>query len=343
MPPTSDLFELQDIANAGRGLIAIADISKSTKLLTCADPAVHVVFREYRKEVCAYCFHYDRGRSLPIRNNDIAKVFCSEACHLSWREHTAQIEIEAWQRLESFVKSNSKVARVFTTDMLLGPKPTIEDIASQWAQCDDAIRKGPRVRRKNKALPSMQAVYPDVLSFELSAILLHHKRRDVWDQDMAALVFDETPYKSFTELQVTCNSVLQLATLLPPELIPSCSSSTSLTATAAGSHNAFGIRAGGEDKEEYLAWAIYPDASYFNHSCDPNIDKQRIGRGWHFSAARDISQGEQLCISYLGGDEKDMSVTERRTRLETVWGFICACQHCQAEQTQQQDAILTPA
>ncbi|KAK5705280.1 Histone-lysine N-methyltransferase set-6 [Elasticomyces elasticus] len=87
----------------------------------------------------------------------------------------------------------------------------------------------------------------------------------------------------------------------------------------------------GEDGEEYMGYAVYPSSSYFNHSCSPNVAKQRVGNAWRFWVIEDVRKGEQLCISYLGGDEKDLSVDERRARLAEVWGFVCECARCQSE------------
>lgn len=81
-----------------------------------------------------------------------------------------------------------------------------------------------------------------------------------------------------------------------------------------------------------MGWAIYPTASYFNHSCRPNINKRRIGSAWEFTTAESLPEGEQCCISYLGGDEKELTVTERRQRLKEAWGFTCMCQRCQHEE-----------
>jgi hypothetical protein len=63
---------------------------------------------------------------------------------------------------------------------------------------------------------------------------------------------------------------------------------------------------------ENLGSAMYPSASYFNHSCDPNVMKVRLGREVLFITCRDVQAAEELCISY--GDTERL-VEERRHML----------------------------
>lgn len=76
---------------------------------------------------------------------------------------------------------------------------------------------------------------------------------------------------------------------------------------------------------ENLGSAMYPSASYFNHSCDPNVAKVRQGRTMIFVTAREVQAGEELCISY-GHTERGLD--ERRQVLQDWWGFVCNCTRC---------------
>ena len=76
---------------------------------------------------------------------------------------------------------------------------------------------------------------------------------------------------------------------------------------------------------EHLGSAMYPSASYFNHSCEPNIAKVRRGRVVSFVTSREIQPEEELCISY-GHTERQ--VAERRQLLRDWWGFDCDCRKC---------------
>ncbi|RMZ89564.1 hypothetical protein DV736_g3223, partial [Chaetothyriales sp. CBS 134916] len=102
------------------------------------------------------------------------------------------------------------------------------------------------------------------------------------------------------------------------------------------SHNAFSIRPtnDGEQSGEFLGYGVWPEASFFNHSCRPSVRKARDGRLWSFWVDEEqgvVEAGQELCITYLGGDEKELSVEERRKRLQDEWGFRCCCPRCVEE------------
>jgi len=83
---------------------------------------------------------------------------------------------------------------------------------------------------------------------------------------------------------------------------------------------------------ENLGSAMYPSASYFNHSCDPNVAKLREGRVVRFVTSRDVQEGEELCISY-GHTERKLE--ERKKDLKEWWGFDCHCSRCTREEQLQ--------
>ncbi|TDL15070.1 SET domain-containing protein [Rickenella mellea] len=75
-------------------------------------------------------------------------------------------------------------------------------------------------------------------------------------------------------------------------------------------------------------------ASRFNHSCVPNarfafLKSRGIGRMF---ALRDITIGEEICVSYLSGRNVYGSTSEeRQLRLLSFYGFRCTCTACSPE------------
>lgn len=74
-------------------------------------------------------------------------------------------------------------------------------------------------------------------------------------------------------------------------------------------------------------------ANLFNHSCDPNVDEtsdmNTNGTAITFRAARDISVGEELCISYI--DVDGVTLEERQRSLGAQYSFACTCPRCLSE------------
>ena len=342
-PMSSPVFSIVDIAGAGRGVIASEDLSTHQIVLESEPPATHVIFHQYRKEVCARCFHYDRGRSLPVRLNSAGKVFCSQECQNEWLKDQGEIGLAAWEILQLFLKTKSKAITNASGLPLLAPKPDIKEIASKWMAAEETAQKLRRQLRRPAngkqpqpfqhilSKPWCQAVEADILSYLLSGILFHHTHLSKYQSDILPLAMDPTPYRSPLDLSAHCNSYVQLAAILPAPLLDSCAPEICQTLINAASHNSFGIRSGSEDGDEYMGYALYPGASYFNHSCSPNIAKTREGNVWDFRASRTIGVGEECCITYLGGDEKEMNVRQRRQRLKEYWGFECMCLRCKEE------------
>ncbi|KAK1821740.1 Histone-lysine N-methyltransferase set-6 [Friedmanniomyces endolithicus] len=333
-PPASDLFSVKTIPGAGRGIIANCEVSKDTTVLNSEPPVAHVLFREYRKEVCAHCFLYDRGRTLRVRDYDTGKVFCSASCQREWVDHTGEHGYRAWQDLHRLIQTKRKSGKSSGGISLTDHRPDIEEIDRRWEKAQGEADEYVRTRsdtsnalddtgRKQAKGAVASSIDPDILGYLLSGILYHDQQPDRWRAAVMTLAMHDEPYATTHDLEAHCNSFVQLSSII--------------ALAAVSSHNAFGIRSGGEDGEEYMGYGVYPSASYFNHSCHPNVAKQRVGTVWKFWVTEDVRQGEELCISYLGGDEKDLNVRQRRGHLQEVWGFVCECARCQREGKASQD------
>lgn len=94
---------------------------------------------------------------------------------------------------------------------------------------------------------------------------------------------------------------------------------------AASQCNTFGVYS---SKDKQIAFGAYPEASYFNHSCLPNLCRSmgKGGRTAAFYALRPISSGEPLTICYTHVEETNTA--ERRRCLLETYRFFCVCERC---------------
>jgi hypothetical protein len=79
---------------------------------------------------------------------------------------------------------------------------------------------------------------------------------------------------------------------------------------------------------DLLGLALYPGASFFNHTCDPNTVYVFNGKSMVFRALRPITAGEEVTISYIrlvGGKAR------RRAKLLSHYYFECTCALCHRE------------
>ncbi|KAF2621559.1 SET domain-containing protein [Macroventuria anomochaeta] len=350
--PSTPFFEIHDTPTAGRAVFATRSIAEGTLLWRSDDLTLSVLLREYRREVCGQCFSYDYGRDLPIRDQSVGFAFCSKECQEVWKQWNGDVGVRAWIAVETLVKKRSKEDDEMVEANL--PRPTGKEIGSAWGGVEaqasliltareaerpmseglaDETKDGPvqitKQHRKALQRALQQKISPDVMSFIVSGIVWRHNSPQDWDK-VLVLADDTTPYHSADDLAAFVRSYLHLLAILPLPLLPLTTPETIFLLSSRDSHNSFGIRSLEDDGSEFFGYGCWPAASYFNHSCGPNIEKNREGRVWNFRAGSDIEAGEELNITYLSGEERKLSRGERMQTLKRNWGFECSCRRCGA-------------
>lgn len=83
------------------------------------------------------------------------------------------------------------------------------------------------------------------------------------------------------------------------------------------------------------AYAIYPNASFFNHDCLPNacrfdyVDGGTEGNtDMIIRMIHDVPEGREICLSYF---PVNLSYPQRQKRLLDDYGFSCFCDRCKVE------------
>ena len=72
-------------------------------------------------------------------------------------------------------------------------------------------------------------------------------------------------------------------------------------------------------------------ASFFNHSCEPNLHQSFVGEESQIvflKATRDIDAGQELTITYV---DLLQGYSERQDNFKIKYGFNCCCQRCAYE------------
>ena len=78
--------------------------------------------------------------------------------------------------------------------------------------------------------------------------------------------------------------------------------------------------------------ALYPTASLFNHSCQPNTVAVFSGTRLSLRTVRPVFLGEQLFISYI---ETFQLKSERQAELQLQYHFTCGCERCDADESKR--------
>jgi hypothetical protein len=351
--PSSALFHVESSLSTGRRIHASQDLPAQTPLLTTADLAGFIIFHEYRKEVCSYCFAYEHGRSLGVRDNEVGLAWCSENCRSEWVDIYGAEALEAFKKVEALSRKSaaSRGSKAVETDSLLVPAqnldaPTAEDVDSAWltaheqgalmtsARCIQDTKPTKAARKALQAALSSPVDHTTICHL-LSGVLLQVSKPELW-ASMLELYAASTPYADAEQLAKHITAYYQLLAVLPPNLMVSCTTEIMRATQSRDLPNSFGIRSLDDAGAEIFGYGVWPEASYWNHSCEPNIQKRRVGRAWEFWLRRDVKQGDELSITYLGGDEDVLDVIERRKRLMTTWGFTCMCRRCVCESAERE-------
>lgn len=375
--PVSEIFAVKETSTSGRAIVAQTDAQPGCHLLTTSSrhsPIAHVILRPYRREVCAWCFVYDRGRQWKIRDITEGMAFCSAQCQARWHADNDAICRDAFAIVETSIKKQTVRQNQGSTDELTGERSALvegsvglDSVDEAWKMAEEqgiavvSARSAPKPSKAQRAILRHVAELvsdPDILSYVLSGVLAAYRAwvsHNVADgcvvgtdpEDLLPSLFELVPDEEvFLENPMTpsplhdyTSTYLLLLALLPSTLLQLITPKLVINLASRAAHNAFSIRpegtTDGDQSGEFLGWGVWPEASFFNHSCRPNVRKDRTGRLWSFTvdveAAKTIQQGQQLCITYLGGDEKGLEVAERRKRLQEQWGFTCLCDRCREE------------
>lgn len=302
----SDLFSIRRTPNSGRAVFASEDIPADTLIAKADDLTITVLLREYRKEVCIHCFSYDRGNGLKTRDSAVGFAYKNRS-----REDEEMQDVD-------------------------DPRPTSREITQAWEKVANQAalirlaRQGSSSKQHRKSVHAAISapISPDVMAFCVSGILLRYSKPEVWPS-LLALATDSKPYHNANDLLAFTRSYLQLLAILPEPLLEFTTPEILFVLSTRDSHNSFGIRSLEDEGSEFFGYGCWPAASYFNHSCGPNVSKQRVGRVWEFTTARDVGKDEELCITYLSGEERQLSRGRRMERLRRTWGFECGCERCE--------------
>ncbi|KAJ3517095.1 hypothetical protein NLJ89_g716 [Agrocybe chaxingu] len=147
--PSNHLYEVRATPYGGRGAFARGPIAKNTDILSCAGPYASVIFRPFKKEVCAWCFAYafESGKSkwsIKLSVDNAGAWFCSEHCEEFWiKEHElVQGEGVQWW-LEIYSAFERLVAQVGPSGTKGTKKSgrTMESTSTRFAHLEDLKTK----------------------------------------------------------------------------------------------------------------------------------------------------------------------------------------------------------
>lgn len=352
----NDKFDVRLTEHGGRSCFARESMHKGTELLALDDWTGSSICYEFRKEVCHFCLFYAYGTVMKVKitSNDIEDMaycnwkvtkysgsglwFCSDDCK---RKYLARPNIGELLRIYENIVVNfrrmQKRAQNQIEEVHMDENISINDIEEEWREIEKVWIKKIIKMNSNKAvnrLPVIDEEHYSCIRFVIETLfnISHLEKENTKNIAFSSLQSNELDklghFPALLDFQVR---VFQWVFLLAPELRSILTISLFRHILGSEYGNSFGIWQISEESEgrEYLGYMVHPEASYFNHSCSPNVLKRREGRVMRYVLARDVSCGQQLCIDYK--DILHLCVAERRTTLKENWFFDCKCDRCELE------------
>lgn len=354
----SPFFQVRQTEFGGRGCFSIVPLKAGTAVLEANDSVGACIAYEFRKEVCHRCFSYRNGINMKfkLKYADIADLitsevkitekgfngaglwFCSESCKLEYLRQPHVIElIESYEILLRTLKIMQKNAAEERQE----PDPQVmsgEIIDRAWLEINNSwipkVERTKPTKRLNE-LPLFAEEEYSCARF-VARTLFSLKHLDPLSETIATFrTLQSNELDKITRFPVLLNFQIVvfkcLYVLLPDSFRKDLS--TELFRHIMGSEygNSFGIWEEQKmlENREFLGYSVFPRASYFNHSCNPNITKCRVGRTMLFRLNKDVPKDEPLCIDY--SSLLDQPVVKRRQLLRENWFFDCLCKRCVSE------------
>ncbi|KAI5960313.1 SET6 [Candida pseudojiufengensis] len=350
----SPYFTIRDTKYGGRGCFATTNIPKGTKIHYCSKPVGSTITKPFKKEVCTHCFKYDNGI---IMKHKISKTwgketysiyFCSELC-LNQFKAEEDDEDGVFQENLLLIEKNYLLGLKKPEEEFKEPQGDLKkQIEIEWSKVDqwDQDLKNLKDSQRSALLPRIDESEYLEIKYVVTVLfnMYKYQSRKLSEMKIEMILFDQLqsveiekyqkyPYLLYSYInmykfiKLTCTNGLQ------PFITPNNVRSI----IGKNLSNAFGIWSNTTSKKEdkeFLGFAVYPSASFFNHSCSPNILKTRINQDLKFETLKDIEKGEEICISY--GNFSNESFETRQLQLKE-WFFDCGCIKCDLEKKELEE------
>jgi hypothetical protein len=300
----SSYFELQATTHGGRSLFVTSDVALGARIHSCESPFAHVIYKVYRKEVCAQCFAYSASDHAPStvgcsrtwsikwsRAGAATAWFCSDVCKDNWERDEASpllMEVDALlskgqtatrKRFKS-LEEEVKVKAMFPS-FEPGDRSITQGIIDVAWESAEAL-----VASKAHLTLYYSTLHLEDMELEIARSLAAAIVRRCYDQRISLSESDPTSqtrnrsecWSQFLNLQTNelCNlqtrpymltAYLRIYVFLSNALPKHLRKYTSIVreVLARDTGNSFGIW-DGDRRDEMMGWGIWISASYFNHS-----------------------------------------------------------------------------
>ena len=192
---TNSFYNIQPTAYGGRGAFARSFIPKGTLVLSCSGPYASVIFKSFKREVCAWCFAYafESGKRKwsvkldKVDHHGAGAWFCSEICRETWTTdyQVGDDGVGWWLDINSALEKSvaqirkggkiynatSSPSRLAFLDDLLGENVTPEFIDQAWNLAQEVSFEESKQGARTPWTEELSEIEQDTVRFILDALM----------------------------------------------------------------------------------------------------------------------------------------------------------------------------
>ncbi|CUM52636.1 uncharacterized protein AC631_00624 [Debaryomyces fabryi] len=318
----------------GRGCISKCEIPKDT-VIHISKALSSAISRPFKKEVCSSCFKFSGGKTIKFRlGGQHPLYFCSEQCLSAFTaDDIDQIYLNSLLNVESFY--NNGLRKPDELELTINEDKFEEQIIEEWkkiSEWEEKIDKMKPSKRLNNIPKIGESEYIEA-KYIVGILFQMYKGKHHELKFFESLQSNELDkLKRYPQLLQSYTNIYKFVRLtVHTELQPLVTSELIRTILGTNLTNAFGIWSQPVDdaeEKDYFGFAIFPSASFFNHSCYPNLIKTREGDTLYFRTLRDVDPNTELFISYGNYSNENVQIRQEQLR---EWFFDCSCTKCISE------------
>ena len=191
-PAPNPLYDIQPTAYGGRGAFARSFIPKGNLVLSCSGPYASVIFKSFKREVCAWCFAYafESGKRKwsvkldEVDSNGAGAWFCSESCRETWITdyQVGDGGIGWWLDINSALEKSvaqmgkrvnaaPSTSRFAFLDNLTGEKVTKEFIDQAWNLVHEVSFQESKEGARSEWTEELNEIEQDTVRFVLDGLM----------------------------------------------------------------------------------------------------------------------------------------------------------------------------
>mmetsp|Transcript_19083 Transcript_19083/g.53171 ORF Transcript_19083/g.53171 Transcript_19083/m.53171 type:complete len:356 (-) Transcript_19083:529-1596(-) len=303
-PQGSDLYRVEKVPGAGRGLVANRDLPLGTTVLV-DNPFLSYPSTALISKICYSCLSLVQSSKAVER---AGHIFCNPRClehawqHFLRAEHAVQPNKFTQHCLEQNDLMPLLAARLVFARLVDPIKSPVIDDATRL--CRASTRMFPEGQPPKKWLKAWELLEKSISAAPASDALSEREESHVWFWDALSAVHVNAFKVQYPTYQLDGGLYINFRALLSGSLGQVVCSDNGL--------------------------ACYRSGSLFNHSCAPNVLAHFPSKSGaiEFVTTRRVKLDESLCVAYVSSNKP---VAKRREALRWAYGFDCQCQRCMEE------------